>query len=200
MSLGYTDIWDYADGHPRMEPAAIGRAMTAGMTKAQLREFAASYVAEEAGRRRRAQARPAETRAAYEAEQQERQRDAEAEQQELSRLRAGWWQERKEWLRGQQAPDIREWAGQNGRPAPEHGQIPEKTRRAYAEAHGLGYVPIPSVREQQKYQEQFTSQFQRSLAKSGGRAPGTFPRQSGGTSRTSRSANPDVRAPRQPEG
>ncbi len=72
MSLGYTDIWDYADGHPRMEPAALGRAMTAGMTKAQLREFAASYVAEEAGRRRRAQARAAETRAAYEAEQLER--------------------------------------------------------------------------------------------------------------------------------
>jgi hypothetical protein len=54
MSLDYTDIWRYADDHPGMNPAAVGRAMTAGMTKAQLREFAASYVADEADRRRRA--------------------------------------------------------------------------------------------------------------------------------------------------
>jgi hypothetical protein len=58
---------------------------------------------------------------------------------------------------------IREWAEQNGHPL--YGlMIPELTRKAYAKAHNLGYVPIPSVRELQEHAARIAAERDEKLA------------------------------------
>lgn len=66
MSLDYAAILAYANDHPDDEPEAIGVALTATMTKVQLREYAAADVAAIVDGHRRELARRAEDRARVE--------------------------------------------------------------------------------------------------------------------------------------